>query len=189
MGDPVVIDGTFTKVPDASWEDRLRAAKASFVRRSIPAYIEFCQEVHAFREHCDSTQGGSEFSARGCEWLGCSTSALHQWDAVGRRTHELSAVAESLPPSERAIAQIASLGDEQFQKALPRLSSDMTQADVRELVKELNAKPASTPDDEDASARRARERLYKGFEGLPEKHQFVFASAVLTYAKSKEWEL
>ncbi|QPB72253.1 hypothetical protein D5125_17125 [Magnetovirga frankeli] len=85
-----------------------------------------------------NTQGGSEFSRKGCEWLGCSSSVLHQWESVGRRANELSATAESLPASKRAISDLASLDDIAFRKALPKVQPDMTQKQVRELIKEIS---------------------------------------------------
>lgn len=77
----------------------MNAAKEHLAERTIPAYIEFCQEVHAFREHCDSSQGGSEFSKKGCEWLGCSPAQLSLWDATGRRGIELFSSTKKLPAS------------------------------------------------------------------------------------------
>lgn len=189
MGSPALIEGTFSKVPDDSWRDRLTEARAKMIKRTVPAFIEFCREVHAFREDCDATQGGSEFSRKGCEWLGCDSGTLHKWDAVGRRAGQLEGAPQSLPASEDSICRIAQLDDIRFQKALPKLKPDMPQKEVRELIKELEPPKVLTDTDLDDKARRTRERLYKQFEALPEKHRFVLAGAIVDYAKLRGWEL
>lgn len=182
-----LIEGTFTRVPDDAWRDRLVSARDRMVKRTVPAFLDFCREVHAFRLDCDATQGGSEFQSLGCEWLGVRPATLHSWNAVGRRCDELSGTPESLPASEDAICRIASLDDNAFQKALPMLKPDMTQKAVRELVKELNPRPAPTETDAEAAIVRKRDRLYKQFQELPKKHQFVFGDVILDDLRQLGW--
>ena len=138
---------------EKSW---LKTAKETLAKRTIPAYIDFCKEVHEFRVHCDSSQGGSEFSRKGCEWLGCSSSTLHQWEAVGRRAEELSAIGGNLPISEKAISAVAALDDIAFPKAIEKLEPGMTQAQVEELIKDVNPPVKREPaDPEDADRKKA----------------------------------
>lgn len=82
------------------------------------------------RLHCDSSQGGSEFSRKGCEWLGCTHGQLSLWDSVGRRSIELVSATNKLPVSEHAISLIASLDDIAFPKAIEKLEPGMTQRRV-----------------------------------------------------------
>jgi hypothetical protein len=164
---------SYTKVADPEWEGRLKEAKENLAKRTIPAYIEFCQEVQAFREHCDASQGGSEFSKKGCEWLGCSQQQLSFWAAVGRRGNELTSSTSKLPNSEHAIALIASLDDIAFPKALERLEHGMTQKDVKELIKDINPPRNKDSVDVEDEHRRTAKRIIKQFRELPEKFQFV----------------
>jgi hypothetical protein len=185
----LVIEGDFTKEPDDSWRVRLMAARDTLAKRTIPAFIEFCQEVHAFRQDCDGTQGGSEFSRKGCEWLGCSIAQLSYWDAVGRRSPELLTASEKLPVSERAISDLARLDDIAFRKALPKVQADMTQKQVRELIKEINpprAKPEPNPKHE---LLNRCTKVRKAFEALPENGQFVVGRHIISYYRDKGWEL
>jgi hypothetical protein len=94
-------------------------------------------EVHAFRLDCDDTQGGSEFSQKGCEWLGVTHGQLSQWDAVGRRAGELVGAPTTLPASEDSICRLASLDDVAFKKAMARVEPDMGRKAVRELRVDL----------------------------------------------------
>lgn len=183
-----LIEGTFTRVPDDAWRDRLVSARDRMVKRTVPAFLEFCREVHAFRMDCDATQGGSEFSRLGREWLGVTQGQLSRWDHVGRRSDELMGAPISSPSSEDAICRIAQLGDTAFQKALQMLKPDMTQKAVRELVKALNPRPAPTETDAEAAIFRKRDRLYKQFQELPKKHQFVFGSLILDDLKQMGWK-
>ena len=174
MNNHIIIEGEFTLIPDDSWRERLVSARDRMVKRTIPAFIEFCREVHAFRLDCDATQGGSEFSQLGCEWLGVSTSTLHGWDAVGRRADELSGTPESLPASEDAIRRLCQLDDIAFPKALEHVRPDMTQKEVRELVKDLDQRPEPTEQDIEEGFRRKRDRLCRQFEALPERDRAIF---------------
>lgn len=183
-----IIEGTFIKVPDESWRERLTTARDQLVKRTVPAFIEFCREVHAFRLDCDGTQGGSLFSKLGCEWLGVTHSMLVRWDAVGRRSGELVSALTSLPASEDAIAQIAMLDDIAFPKALEHIKPDMTQKDVRELVKDLNPRPEPTPEDQESAVIRKRDRLYRDFQALPDRHRFILGDLILDDLKHLGWE-
>lgn len=127
----------YTLVADPAWEGRLKAAKETMLKRTIPAYVDFCKEVHEFRLHCDNSQGGSEFSKKGCEWLGCDVGTLHRWEAVGRRSDELLGSTQKLPSSEHSIALIASLDDIAFPQALAKVQPDMSQKEVKALIKEI----------------------------------------------------
>lgn len=188
MGNELIIEGQFTKLASESWKSRLAIAKENLAKRTIPAFIEFCQEVHAFRLDCDSSQGGSEFSRKGTEWLGCSSSQLNYWDAVGRRAPELSSATGKLPTSEFSISQIASLDDQSFQKAMPQIRPEMTQKQVRELIKDISPPRQSNVSDEDRD-RSARERLFKAFMSLSEKSQFVFGRQVISHYREKGWKM
>ena len=188
MGNGLVVEGEFSKEPSDSWRERLQAAKATLAKRTIPAFIDICREVHAFRLDCDATQGGSEFSARGCEWLRVTQAQLSRWDAVGRRADELMGAPITLPQSEDAICRIASLDDIAFRKALPRLTPDMPRKAVRELVKELNPKPEPSAQDEEDATERKRKRLYEAFMTLPEKHQFILGRAICSHIQAKGWK-
>ena len=163
----------YVKVADPAWESRLKAAKETLTKRTIPAYIEFCQEVHAFRDHCDSSQGGSEFSKKGCKWLGCSTRQLHYWAAVGRRSPELCSSTAKLPMSEFAIAEIASRDDIAFPKDLERLEPDMSQKDVKELINEIRPPIEKPETDPDEAHRKLAFKIVKQIESLPKKFQFA----------------
>lgn len=163
----------YTKIADPAWEGRLKTAKMTLTKRTIPAYIEFCQEVHAFRDHCDSSQGGSEFSKKGCEWLGCSKQRLSEWSAVGRRATELSGATGKLPASEDAIARLASLDDIAFPKALERLEPDMSQKDVKELINEIRPSIEKPENDLDEAHRRLAIKIVKQIQTLPKNFQFV----------------
>lgn len=123
---------------ESEWKERLIGAKAEMMRKTIPAFIEFGREVHQFRLHCDSSRGGSEFTKKGCEWLGCSSSSLQRWDSVGRRADELSPIVGKLPSSESAIAKIASLDDELFPVAVEKLDPGMSQKQVSELIQDID---------------------------------------------------
>lgn len=183
-----IIDGTFSRVPDDSWRERLTTARDQLVKRTVPAFIEFCREVHAFRLDCDATQGGSLFSKLGCEWLGVTQGQLSRWDAVGRRADELMSVDISLPASERAISDIAMLDDIAFPKALEHIKPDMTQKDVRELVKDLNPRPEPTPEDQESAIVRKRDRIYRDFQALPDRHRFILGDLILDDLKHLGWE-
>jgi hypothetical protein len=179
----------YIKVADEDkWRDRLVRAQEDLRKRTIPAFIEFCREVHAFRLDCDASQGGSEFQRKGCEWLGVTPATLHAWCSVGRRADELSGAPESLPPSEDSLCRIASLDDIAFRKALPQLSADMTQQDVRALVKEV--KPVIQPTEEEVEDRwrKKRMQLYKAFESLPPKHRYVLAEMITSFQAREERE-
>lgn len=169
-----IIDVTdYVLVADESWRDRLANAKADLAKRTIPAYIDFCKEVHEFRLHCDSSRGGSEFSRKGCEWLGCSTSTLHQWEAVGRRADKLSAIGGNLPISEKAISAVASLDDIAFPRAIEKMEPGMTQAQVKELIKEVSP-PREKSEREifDQEVRTAKSLITK-FRKLPKATQMT----------------
>ena len=161
----------YTLVVNPEWEGRLKAAKQNLAKRTIPAYIEFCQEVHEFRKDCDASRGGSEFSKRGCEWLGCSSRQLHYWASVGRRAPELCTASAKLPVSERAIADIASLDDIHFPQALERLEPDMTQKQVKELIKEVNPPPVKTSVEVDTAHDQKARRILKAIKTLPQGYQ------------------
>lgn len=163
----------YTLVADPEWEGRLKAAKEILAKRTIPAYIDFCKEVHEFRQHCDASQGGSEFSRKGCEWLGCTPQRLSEFAAVGRRADELSGATGKLPTSEHAISLIASLDDIAFPKALEKLEPDMTQAQVKELIKEVNPPVQRTAVEQEDKDRKKAAKLIKDFEALPRKFQYV----------------
>ena len=185
----LVIEGEYSKEPDDSWRVRLMAARDTLAKRTIPAFIEFCQEVHAFRQDCDGTQGGSEFSRKGCEWLGCSQTQLSLWDSVGRRSDELITSSNKLPASERAISYLARLDDTAFQKALPQVQPDMTQKQVRELIKEINPPSAKTEPNPKHELLNRCTKVRKAFEALPEKGQFVVGRHIISYYRDKGWEL
>lgn len=163
----------YTLVADPEWEHRLKAAKDSLHQRTIPAYIDFCKEVHEFRLHCDSSQGGSEFSRKGCEWLGCESRQIHYWASVGKRADELCSATAKLPISEHAISLIASLDDIAFPKALEKLEPDMTQAQVKDLIKKVNPPIERKPADEESTHRKKAHKIIEEVERLPRKFQFI----------------
>jgi len=171
MSDLIIDILDYTLIVNPEWEGRLKAAKQNLAKRTIPAYIEFCQEVHEFRMDCDGSQGGSEFSKKGCEWLGCNSGTLFRWEAVGRRADELLSTRQKLPVSERAIADIASLDDIRFPQAMERLEPDMTQKQVKELIKEVNPpRPKSELEIEIGHDAKAR-RILKAVKELPQGYQ------------------
>lgn len=161
----------YVLVADDSWRDRLAKAKDNLAKRTIPAYIEFCKEVHEFRIHCDSSQGGSEFSRKGCEWLGCDSGTLYRWDAVGRRGDELLGGTHKLPISEHAISLIASLDDVAFPKAIEKLEPGMTQKQVKELIKEVNPPREKSERELFEQQVRTANSLINKFRHLPEATQ------------------
>lgn len=163
----------YVLVADDSWRDRLAKAKDELAKRTIPAFIDFCKEVHEFRVHCDSSQGGSEFSRKGCEWLGCTPAMLTRWSAVGRRESELFNSLKSLPASETTISDLAMLDDIAFPIALEKLEPDMTQAQVKELIKEVNPPVQRTAVEQEDKDRKKAARMIKDFEALPRKFQYV----------------
>lgn len=173
-----LIDVTdYTLVADPKWESRLKVAKETLAKRTIPAFIDFCKEVHEFRQHCDSSQGGSEFSKKGCEWLGCDSGTLFRWAAVGRRADELLASDQKLPISERAISDIASLDDIAFPKALEKVEPGMTQLQVKELIKEVDP-PVTKLIDQAEKDRKTAHKLIDQFSLLPRRFQYVVWSSI-----------
>ena len=124
------------------WRERLLDAKALFQHRTVEAYVEFCQQVVAFRQFCVSARGGTNFTARGMEWLGCDKSTLSRFVAVGERADELLGATQLLPNSTDAVSRIAALPDDQFSTTLDRVDPNMTQAEVRDLIREVKGLPA-----------------------------------------------
>lgn len=177
---PELIEVTdYILVADPSWEGRLRAAKENLHKRTIPAYIEFCQEVHAFRMDCDASQGGSEFSKKGCAWLGCSAVQLSHWASVGRRAPELLGSTLKLPTSEHAISLIASLDDIAFPLALERLNPDMTQAQVKELIKDVNPPKEKTEREHFDQQVRTASSFINKFRKLPAATQLTIWQGIM----------
>lgn len=162
-------------VSDPEWERDLIKAKEKFIGDLIPPFIEFCKAVHTFRVRCDSSQGGSEFSKRGCELLGCSSTQLYHWSAVGFRAPELLGASNKLPISHDAIQRIASLDDVAFPKALERLQPGMTNQQVRVLIKEVNPPIKRTEFEVDQKERNKAKRIIAEIEKLEEQYrQLIF---------------
>lgn len=163
----------YSLVSDPEWERDLIKAKEKFIGDLIPPFIEFCKAVHTFRVRCDSSQGGSEFSKRGCELLGCSSTQLYHWSAVGLRAPELLGASNKLPISHDAIQRIASLDDVAFPKAIERLEPGMTNQQVRVLIKEINPPTQRSEHEIENDERKTATRIVHLALKLSKKFRFV----------------
>lgn len=164
-----------TGAPVTNWQDRLTTAQHALANATIPAFIEFCREVHAFRSYCETVSGGSTFTSDGCAWLKCSPAQLSRWAAVGSRGSQLLCSAQKLPSSEFAVSRIASLDDGAFNQALDRIRPDMTRDDVRELVAELKPTPEKPPVDARLVWRKRRKKVEEAIADWPVEQLAIFA--------------
>lgn len=161
------------------WQDRLTTAQHALATATIPAFIEFCREVHAFRSYCETVSGGSTFTSDGCAWLKCSQPQLSRWAAVGAKADELMCSAHKLPSSEFAVSRIASLDDGAFHQAMERIRPDMTRDDVRDLVAELKPAPQKPPADERAEWRKRRKKVEDTVAEWPVNQIAIFLRSML----------
>lgn len=128
---------------DEIWRDRLQSSQRQFKLKAsdaMMAYINFGREVLAFRESCEKVQGGSEFSRKGCEWLGCTQPELSVLAAVGERADELMERFISFP-NVSSIGLVARLPDLQFEKVIESVKPDMTVSQVKGLIREAKCLP------------------------------------------------
>jgi hypothetical protein len=176
----------YSLVSDPEWERDLIKAKEKFIGDLIPPFIEFCKAVHTFRVRCDSSQGGSEFSKRGCELLGCSSTQLYHWSAVGLRAPELLGASNKLPISHDAIQRIASLDDVAFPKAIERLQPGMTNQQVRVLIKEVNPPIKRTEFEVDQKERNKAKRIIAEIENLQEEFRYLIWDYLNAEFKARE---
>lgn len=122
---------------ETEWYERLLDARARFVKTSVETMIEFCREVVEFKKFCAAKQGGTDFTLKACEWLGCDKSTLSRFVAIGNRTEKLMLAPDSLPNDMDSLGRICSLKDAQFEDVLGVVTPDMKRAEIRDLIADV----------------------------------------------------
>ena len=129
---------------------------------AIKGNLEFARGMYAFRESCDSTQGGSTFQGKIQDWLSMSPAAGSKWCAIGEQYEELTHHIDNLPTSTEALYLMATMSPEQLENGIAdgKISAEMTSREAKALKKSFRP-VAEIPDDHPVEpSKKAEERAF-----------------------------